>query len=116
MVNTPLLNPVQTKREYFWLFMIVVLENLIALGIELINGGVWTSQVSSLFVLHENYILFTISQMLDGALFIYVLIYFFITISFNNHWYHFIFVCMIFNNFAMLNYSFFFALFIFNGR
>jgi len=44
MVNTPLLNPVQTKREYFWLFMIVVLENLIALGIELINGGVWTSQ------------------------------------------------------------------------
>ena len=45
MVNTPLLNPVQTIREYFWLFMIVVLENLIALGIELINGGVWTSQV-----------------------------------------------------------------------
>ena len=116
MVNTPLLNPVQTKREYFWLFMIVVLENLIALGIELINGGVWTSQVSSLFVLHENYILFTIAQMLGGALFIYGLIYFFITISFNNHWYHFIIVCMIFNNFAMLNYSFFFALFIFNGR
>ena len=46
MVNTPLLNPVQTKREYFWLFTIVVVENLIALGIELINGGVWTSQVS----------------------------------------------------------------------
>ena len=32
-------------REYFWLFMIVGLENLIALGIELINGGVWTQQV-----------------------------------------------------------------------
>ena len=45
MINRPLLNPVQTKREYFWLFLIVVLENLIALGIELGNGGVWTSQV-----------------------------------------------------------------------
>ena len=45
MVNTPLLNPVQTKREYFWLFMIVLAENIIALCIELINGGVWTSQV-----------------------------------------------------------------------
>jgi len=44
MINRPLLNPVQTKREYFWLFLIVVLENLIALGIELGNGGVWTSQ------------------------------------------------------------------------
>ena len=44
MVNTPLLNPVQTKREYFWLFMIVLLENVVALCIELLNGGVWTSQ------------------------------------------------------------------------
>merc|ERR1712106_864483 len=44
MVNTPLLNPVQTKREYFWLFLFVVVENFIALGIELGNGGVWTSQ------------------------------------------------------------------------
>ena len=51
MVNTPLLNPVQTKREYFWLFTIVVVENLIALGIELINGGVWTSQVRAKHVL-----------------------------------------------------------------
>ena len=45
LVNKPLLNPVPTMREYFWLFMIVGLENLIALGIELINGGVWTQQV-----------------------------------------------------------------------
>ena len=45
MVNRPLLNPVQSKREYFWLFLIVVLENIIALCIELYNGGVWTSQV-----------------------------------------------------------------------
>ena len=45
MINRPLLNPVQSKREYFWLFLIVVLENIIALCIELYNGGVWTSQV-----------------------------------------------------------------------
>ena len=45
MINRPLLNPVQSKREYFWLFLIVVLENFIALCIELSNGGVWTSQV-----------------------------------------------------------------------
>ena len=44
MVNTPLLNPTQTKREYFWLFLFVVAENLIAIFIELGNGGVWTSQ------------------------------------------------------------------------
>ena len=46
MVNRPLLNPVQTKREYFWLFLVVVLENLIALSIEVGNGGVWSSEVS----------------------------------------------------------------------
>jgi hypothetical protein len=44
MVNTPLLNPRHTKREYFWLFIFVVAENMIALCIELVNGGVWTSQ------------------------------------------------------------------------
>jgi hypothetical protein len=44
MVNSPLLNPVQTKREFFWLFLFVLLENLLALAIELGNGGVWTSQ------------------------------------------------------------------------
>ena len=44
MINRPLLNPVQTKREYFWLFLIVVLENILALCVELYNGGVWTSQ------------------------------------------------------------------------
>jgi len=44
MVNTPLLNPRQTKREYFWLFLFVFVENMIALCIEVINGGVWTSQ------------------------------------------------------------------------
>lgn len=30
----PLLNPVQTKREYFWLFLIVIVENAIALVVE----------------------------------------------------------------------------------
>ena len=45
MINRPLLNPVQSKREYFWLFLIVVLENILALCVELYNGGVWTSQV-----------------------------------------------------------------------
>ena len=44
-------------REYFWLFMIVALENLIALGIELINGGVWTQQVGFSFTLTSFYAL-----------------------------------------------------------
>merc|ERR1711915_783266 len=44
MVNCPLLNPRQTKREYFWLLLFVLGENLIALCIELASGGVWTSQ------------------------------------------------------------------------
>jgi hypothetical protein len=38
MVNKPLLNPVQTKREYFWLFLFVIVENLIALGIEVFRA------------------------------------------------------------------------------
>ena len=38
------LNQTQTKGEYFWLFLFVVVENIIALFIELGNGGVWTSQ------------------------------------------------------------------------
>merc|ERR1719295_673433 len=42
MVNQPMLNPVQTKREYFWLFLIVIIENAIALLVEVINGGVMT--------------------------------------------------------------------------
>jgi len=42
MVNQPLLNPVQTKREYFWLFLIVIIENAIALVVEVYNGGVMT--------------------------------------------------------------------------
>ena len=29
-----MLNPVQTKREYFWLFLIVVVENAMALIVE----------------------------------------------------------------------------------
>ena len=45
MINRPLLNPVQSKREYFWLFLIVVLENLITLGMEVGNGAVWSNQV-----------------------------------------------------------------------
>ena len=32
-------------REYFWLWIIFIAENLIALGVEAVNGGVWTSQV-----------------------------------------------------------------------
>ena len=32
------------QREYFWLAMFVLLENVIALGIEVGNGGVWTDQ------------------------------------------------------------------------
>lgn len=54
-----MLNPVQTKREYFWLFLFVIVENAIALLVEVfvrihtaidfktclfqvINGGVMT--------------------------------------------------------------------------
>ena len=32
--SQPMLNPVQTKREYFWLFLIVIVENAIALLVE----------------------------------------------------------------------------------
>ena len=45
MINRPLLNPVQSKREYFWLFLIIVFENLITLGMEVGNGAVWSNQV-----------------------------------------------------------------------
>ena len=45
LVNQPLLNPVPTKREYFWLFIIVALENIITLCIELASGGIWTTKV-----------------------------------------------------------------------
>merc|ERR1711971_778992 len=44
MVNQPMLNPVQTKREYFWLFLFVIVENAIALLVEVINGGVMTRE------------------------------------------------------------------------
>jgi len=44
MVNQPMLNPVQTKREYFWLFLIVIVENAIALLVEVVNGGVMTRE------------------------------------------------------------------------
>ena len=46
LVNKPLLNPIPTKREYFWLFMIVILENLIALCVELSVGGFGTTKVN----------------------------------------------------------------------
>ena len=45
LVNKPLLNPKPSKREYFWLFMIVILENLIALCVELSVGGFGTTKV-----------------------------------------------------------------------
>ena len=48
LVNKPLLNPVPTKREYFWLFMIVILENLIALIVEAAAGGFGTTKVNIL--------------------------------------------------------------------
>ena len=48
LVNKPLLNPVPTKREYFWLFMIVILENLIALIVEAAVGGFGTTKVNIL--------------------------------------------------------------------
>ena len=47
LVNKPLLNPIPTKREYFWLFLIVILENLIALCVELSVGGFGTTKVYS---------------------------------------------------------------------
>jgi hypothetical protein len=34
MVNVPLLNPNATKREYFWLWTLTLIENLVALSIE----------------------------------------------------------------------------------
>jgi len=60
LINLPLLNPIPTKREYFWLFFIVVIQNIVALIIEvatvptrhfltdsphsmMVNGGVWTA-------------------------------------------------------------------------
>ncbi|XP_023325599.1 uncharacterized protein LOC111699219 isoform X2 [Eurytemora carolleeae] len=43
-INVPLLNPAPTKKEYFWLWTLIILENIVALTIEVVNGGVWTSQ------------------------------------------------------------------------
>jgi len=43
-INIPLLNPAPTKKEYFWLWLLYIAENVVALLIEIINGGVWTSQ------------------------------------------------------------------------
>ncbi len=34
MVNVPLLNPNATKREYFWLWTLTLIENFVALSIE----------------------------------------------------------------------------------
>jgi len=44
IVNVPLLNPAPTKKEYFWLSLILLAENIVALTIEIACGGVWTSQ------------------------------------------------------------------------
>ena len=38
MVNVPLLNPSSTKREYFWMWMLSLVENLVALSIEVSTG------------------------------------------------------------------------------
>jgi hypothetical protein len=34
MVNVPLLNPSSTKREYFWMWILSLAENMVALTIE----------------------------------------------------------------------------------
>ena len=41
----PLLNPVQTKREYFWLFLIVIVENAIALVVEVRSSIIFSLTV-----------------------------------------------------------------------
>ena len=33
-INVPLLNPAPTKKEYFWLWTLIILENIVALTIE----------------------------------------------------------------------------------
>ena len=50
----PLLNPVQTKREYFWLFLIVIIENAIALVVEvrssiIFSFTVWASSAFQVY-------------------------------------------------------------------
>merc|ERR1719186_1451779 len=44
LVNTPLLNTAPTKREYFWLLQLVLVENIVAVGIEVASGGVKTKE------------------------------------------------------------------------
>merc|ERR1719369_2309516 len=44
VVNTPLLNTAPTKREYFWLLLLVLLENIVAVCIEFASGGVKTKE------------------------------------------------------------------------
>jgi len=46
LVNTPLLNPAPTKREYFWLLLLVLGENIAAVCVELATGGVKTKEHS----------------------------------------------------------------------
>ena len=41
----PLLNPVQTKREYFWLFLIVIIENAMALVVEVRSSIIFSLTV-----------------------------------------------------------------------
>ena len=58
-INKKLFNPRRTKREYFWLFMIHILVNILALIVEFVNGGVktqkglyvsWDVRLSSFFI------------------------------------------------------------------
>jgi len=44
LVNTPLLNTAPTKREYFWLLLLVLFENIVAVCIEFASGGVKTKE------------------------------------------------------------------------
>jgi len=44
LVNTPLLNTAPAKREYFWLLLLVVVENTVAVCIEFASGGVKTKE------------------------------------------------------------------------
>ena len=48
------MNPVQTKREYFWLFLVVIIENVIALVVEvrlsiIISLTVWASSAFQVY-------------------------------------------------------------------
>ena len=39
LINTPLLAPTPSRHEYFALFLLVLLENAISIGVEMLSGG-----------------------------------------------------------------------------